>query len=94
MLSIYEGIFAKQFILFYGESLKYYIAEESTNGPSLTESDSLEASEWTVGADESAFGLLNDMCAADIMNDDKTLVALVKTYAERICLIEECLEIL
>lgn len=77
------GIYTKQFILFYGELLQYYMEEEREGKQYLTESDSILVSDWDFSYGESRFHLLNDMCASLDIGDDKTLLELIKTYAQK-----------
>ena len=45
MQEVYSGVFFKEFVLFFGENLQYYIMEESENEEQLTESGSLQKSD-------------------------------------------------
>ena len=45
MKEVYFGVYVKEFVLFYGEKLQYYITEEQENQEQLTESGILQKEE-------------------------------------------------
>ncbi len=80
MKMVFPGIFVKEFEMFYGESIAYYIAEEIKGIESLTESDKIIVDENIAISDESRYGLINDMMICKEMREDKTLIELVEKY--------------
>lgn len=90
MEHLYDGIYSRQFILFYGERLQYYIAEEEGGKTSLTESNEIVVSDWNEKYGESRYHLLNDICACKEMNDRQTLGELAAVYAEKMYMVGEC----
>ena len=81
MKQMHEGVFVKQFVLFYGESLQYYISEECSGNESVT--DSYTLSNNSVSSDRSIgrYENLNDIIASNMMHDGETFRKLVHTYA-------------
>lgn len=82
MQNMYGGIFAKRFILFYGENLLYYITEKSGEREYLTESATLSSSEWDKERMESKYTLLNDIIVAKNLQDYQTVDDLLFEYLE------------
>ncbi len=76
----YEGIYTKEFILFYGEELEYYITENDSIN--LRENSKLEIGEWKGRTSDTRYGLLNDIIVAYKEDDSVTLEELVKQYKE------------
>ena len=73
MTSIYQGIFTKNIILFYGEEVNYNITEYSDEYPygKKVENSSIKITEKNAYNDESRFGMINGMMICkDIGRDD------------------------
>ncbi len=83
MRCLFGGVFSREFILFYGENLQYYITEEDGGEEKLTFSDSTGVSESVSGDDTSRYHLLNDMGVSKNLKDDNTLFELMREYACR-----------
>lgn len=79
----FHGVFVKPFILFYGETLLYYITEELEEAESLTESSSYQITERELYDQESRFGLLNDMMICREVSEDVTGNELARAYVEK-----------
>lgn len=73
MEQMFEGIFAKWFVVFYGEEIPYYIKEESPNRQMITESGHIKCEERLDQGDESGYDLLNGMMISYQHQDYKTL---------------------
>lgn len=73
MEHMYEGIFAKMFVVFYGEEIPYYIKEESPNRQMITESGHIKCEERLDQGDESGYDLLNGMMMSYQHQDYETL---------------------
>ena len=82
MRNMYGGVFSKEFILFFGENLQYYITEEIGGGEQLTVSDSVSISDAVAENNESRYSLLNDMVVSKTLQDDDTLMKLMEEYVE------------
>lgn len=78
---VYPGVETKDFILFFGEALQYYLTESGTEGDAVVESGRLMRSEVPVtGGESSRYELLNDMLISYAMQDEKTLQVLIDKY--------------
>lgn len=73
MKNVYEGIFVKTFILFYGEKLQYYITEENGTEETATESCCIEGSMVSQKYPEGRYEMLNEMLACRQLHDMKSL---------------------
>ncbi|HCM92813.1 MAG TPA: hypothetical protein DIS78_09645 [Lachnospiraceae bacterium] len=85
MRNMYGGVFSREFILFFGENLQYYITEESAGHEALTFSDSVSISDAVSAGRESRYDLLNDMVVSKTLQDEDTLIQLMEEYV-----IDEC----
>ena len=85
MRNMYGGVFSREFILFFGENLQYYITEESSGHEALTFSDSVSISDAVSAGRESRYDLLNDMVVSKTLQDEDTLIQLMEEYV-----IDEC----
>ena len=85
MRNMYGGIFSKEFILFFGENLQYYITEEDAGHEELTFSDAISISDVVSDGRESRYGLLNDMVVSKTLQDDDTLMELMEEYVRDEC---------
>ena len=81
MKNVYEGIFVKQFVLFYGESVSYYITEEYKNQVTTTESRIISNKSVKPDKSQGRYELLNDIIACREIHDNQTFNKLVHTYA-------------
>lgn len=88
----YEGIYTKDFILFYKENLQYYITEEYT--VNLSENGILEMEDWEEGSKKSRFGHLNAIILAHEENGGGEVEELVKSYDDLTYMVEEWFTIL
>lgn len=80
MRDVYGGICFKEFVLFFGESLQYYITEEKNGEEQLTESGILQKSEINNEPDDSKFRLINDIMISKTLQDYDTLDSLLEEY--------------
>lgn len=80
MENVFEGIFVKKFVLFYGDNMQYYITEHKGNGEELTESGS--AGNRTMDADISygRYDMINDMLACIELQDIQTMKKMMNSY--------------
>ncbi len=85
MRNMFGGVFSKDFVLFFGENLQYYITEEKGGREQLTVSDSVSISESAGLDSESRYSLLNDMVVSKTLQDEETLLKLMEEYVEADC---------
>lgn len=74
------GVCFQEFILFFGESLQYYITEEREDGEQLTESGSLQKSDVRDSESDSRYHLLNDILLSKSLEDYETMDNLLEEY--------------
>lgn len=70
--NMFAGIFVKSFLLFYGESIQYYITEENGNREQLTQSSVVERTEDELNGRSWKYTLLNEAAIAKEMSDYKS----------------------
>lgn len=73
MRDIYGGVCTKEFVLFFGETLQYYITEEANGEEQLTESDAVSKSEMDTVRQESRYDKINDVIISRTMEDYEAL---------------------
>lgn len=74
------GIFEKELILFYGESLQYFITEESENGTEIVESRMVSHTETEMASGTTKYGKINEILMTRELQDEKTLFSLLEQY--------------
>lgn len=80
MQDVCGGVCFKEFVLFFGETLQYYITEESGGEEQLTESGNLQKSDIVDDAHDSKYQLINDMIISRTLQDYDTTDDLIKDY--------------
>lgn len=80
MIDMFEGIFVKQFILFFGESIEYYVTEKDGIMIDTTESNLITNHDICCDNNESRYDLLNAMILNMTLQDEKTLQQLMQQY--------------
>lgn len=82
MKQMYDGIFAKEFIVFFEENIPYYIKEEIDGEYKVTESGQILRQHLADSAEESRPVLIDDMMAAWQMKDEVTLLKQLEAYGQ------------
>lgn len=80
MNEVYGGVCFKDFVLFFGERLQYYIVEESEGEEQLTESATIRKSDTGSMGAEGKFNLLNDISISGTLQDYETVGKLLAEY--------------
>ncbi|MDE6404666.1 MAG: hypothetical protein K2M20_03310 [Lachnospiraceae bacterium] len=80
MRDMFGGICVRDFILFFGEQLRYYITEESEAGEQLVVSDVIRKGDAGEDIPEGRFGILNDIMIGKTLQDYDTVNDLLSTY--------------
>ena len=80
MEEVYFGVYVKEFVLFYGEKLQYYITEEAENQEQLTESGILQKEEHKESDKMSRYQLINEMAMGEYLQDYDTVFQLLEEY--------------
>ncbi len=83
MKNMYGGIFVKEFLLFYGESLQYYVTESYGNKEQLTESGTIEKKDELTSAAAGRYALINDIALSVSLQDYITAKELFKEYEQK-----------
>ena len=83
MKNMFYGICVKQFILFFGERLQYYVTETDSDKEHLTRSGTLSRSDTDREQRESKYNLINDIAIGRTLHDDNTMESLLYEYYEQ-----------
>lgn len=83
MREVYGGVCFKEFILFFGESLQYYITEEKDGEEQLTVSGTLQKSDTAAETEGSRYQLVNDIAISRAMEDFDTMDNLLEEYGKK-----------
>lgn len=89
MTDMYAGICVKQFILFFGEKLQYYITETGEEKEHLTQSGTLSRSDTDREQKESKYNLINDIATCRMLSDEDTMSTLLREYFEKEFMVEK-----
>ena len=81
MLDVYDGIFVKSFVMFFGEAIQYYISEEYGNEVEVTESNRIVNNDVYNKHDDSRYTLLNQMLISHTLQEEMELYEAMKQYA-------------
>ncbi len=80
MQEVYRGVYFMDFVLFFGESLQYYIVEECDGEEQLTESGSRQKNDIMNELAGCKYQMINDMIISKSMQDYGTLDQLLMDY--------------
>lgn len=80
MKEVYGGVCFKDFILFFGERLQYYIMEGSDDKEQLTESATIQQSDTNNSNVDGKFNLVNDLSISNTLQDYETVDRLLAEY--------------
>lgn len=80
MVEMYDGIYVKAFVIFFGELIRYYITEEHDNSIEVKESNRLTCNNIPGDNDHSRYNLINEMIISDTLSDETTLKSNIDEY--------------
>ncbi len=80
MREVCGGVCFKEFVLFFGESIQYYITEETSSSSELKTSGVLRKNDYLGPESNSRFGLISDMLVSNTMKDFDTFDRLYAEY--------------
>lgn len=83
MRDVYGGVCFKEFVLFFGESLQYYITEERGGEEQLTESGTLQNSDAAANGEGGRYHILNDIVLSRALEDYDTMDNLLEEYYKK-----------
>lgn len=89
MRNMYGGVCVKEFTLFFGESLQYYIMEIEDGKEQLTESGTFSRSDTDMSQHAGRYNLINDIAMGRTLNDYDTMENLLFEYFDHAYLLEE-----
>lgn len=90
MTEVYDGIFVKSFVLFFGDKLSYYITEsEERKGRNVTLSGQLENNDVYAGEPHGRYALLNDMFMNVTLQEPEEVKRAMKEYSGKKITTEE-----
>ena len=92
MKNIFMGIRSKEFVLFYHESVQYYITEEIEEENVITESSDLQYDCEPPEDDESKYSQINLMLMALEMKEENTVLDMMENYIKKDYLIDNCFQ--
>lgn len=84
MTNVYGGVFVKSFLIFFGESVQYYITEENGSTSKLTESGNLSKNDVDGDMYEDRYSLVNDIAISVTLKDYDTALQLLEDYKYRL----------
>ena len=86
MRDVFGGICCREFVLFFGETLQYYVTEEIGGEEKLMISDQIQCPETTPEAAGTKYGIINDLVMSQGMkNGDAMDEALEQYYFKEFC---------
>lgn len=80
MVEMYDGIYVKTFVIFFGDLISYYITEEHDNSIEVKESNRLTCNNIPGDNDHSRYNLINEMIISDTLSDETTLKSNIDEY--------------
>ncbi len=80
MKEVYGGVYFKEFVLFFGESLQYYITEERDGQEQLTESGTLSKNEEYITEGSGRYELINDIATRKSLQEYTVMDNLLVEY--------------
>lgn len=83
MKNMFGGIFVKEFLLFFGESLQYYVTESYGNREQLTESGTIERKDELSASNVGRYAMINDIAVSASLQDYTTARELLNEYAKK-----------
>ena len=94
MQDMFGGVCVKQFVLFFGERLQYYITETEAEKEQLTESGTLSRNDTDRDQKESRYSLINDIAVGRTLHDYEAMENLLQEYYEQEYKVKELFSIL
>ena len=80
MVDVYDGIFVKSFVMFFGERIRYYISEEKSAVVEVSESCEILNNDVYSDGEESRYNLLNQMMISQTLQEDAALLKTMNRY--------------
>ncbi|MDF2905528.1 MAG: hypothetical protein K0R34_849 [Herbinix sp.] len=90
MNHVFMGIHVKEFVLFYHETVQYYITEGVTDGEAITESFDAQYDPEAPEEEDGRYNQINLMLMAMEVKDDHTLLTIMENYLQKEYLADTC----
>lgn len=85
LMEVYDGIFVKPFVLFFGDRLSYYITEmNDKKGREVTLSGQLENQDMCAVGEQGRYAMLNDMFMNVTLQETAQLQDIMKEYSKKL----------
>lgn len=81
MMEAYEGIFVKAFVMFFGDTVRYYISEEYGGQVEVAESSRISNNDVYGEKNESRYSLINQMLISNTLYEEDSLLHDMMQYA-------------
>lgn len=81
MNRIYKGVYSKIFVVFFGETIDYYITEDTEEGESeFAVSGKIRRGDMTGGDSQDRFGIIDEMCMNLALKDYEAIDSSLERY--------------
>lgn len=94
MYESYPGIYVCEFLLFFGESIQYYVSQEEGTENVILESNRIAGNEVFEEEDRSRYALLNHMLSGMILEDSQKMGECMLEYEKKEEIVKEVFRIL
>ncbi len=89
MKTVIDGVYIRNFVLFYGERLQYYITEENEGESELVLSRTIEAPETDESGEDTRFKMINSIIMSYSLGDEQSAEKLLSYYLEKSAAVSE-----
>lgn len=93
MHPVFGGVYFSEFVLFFGESIQYYIVEQRDEKEELTESGALQKTDMEMKDCEDSFSRINDLVISSTLHDYNGLEQMLEEYYKLKFLAEKYFEL-
>lgn len=94
MQEVYDGIFVRSFVMFFGEMVQYYISEEDSRQIRVSESSRITNNDVYGEKDYSRYNLINQMIISNTLQENEKLYQDMKTYSRLSGIVKNSLQLL
>lgn len=94
LVEMYDGIYVKEFILFFGETVQYYITEAEGMKSAVIESNCISNNDVLENDNQGRYAKLNEMLLQNTLGDDGVLKRQMKNYYGMTKVTEEVFKLL
>ena len=80
MQEVCHGVYVFSQVMFYGETLKYYISEENVDEKNVSESKNISMGEEEIVRNDTRYGMINSMILCKEVSEGTTLLELASDF--------------